>query len=82
MSSYTSSSLTLRAVLKSAAGRLGMGVPAPSESASGDRRPRVSGLTAAAKAMFAALQQETKRVPGSLRALVNRRVASWNGCEF
>jgi alkylhydroperoxidase family enzyme len=36
----------------------------------------------AATAMFAALQQETKRVPGSLRALLNRRVASWNGCEF
>ena len=36
----------------------------------------------AAKAMFAALQQETKRVPGALRALLNRRVASWNGCEF
>jgi alkylhydroperoxidase family enzyme len=36
----------------------------------------------AAKAMFAALSQETKRVPGTLRALLNRRVASWNGCEF
>jgi alkylhydroperoxidase family enzyme len=36
----------------------------------------------AAKAMFAALQQETKRVPGTLRALLNRRVAWWNGCEF
>jgi len=36
----------------------------------------------AAKAMFAALQQETTRVPGTLRALLNRRVASWNGCEF
>jgi alkylhydroperoxidase family enzyme len=36
----------------------------------------------AAKAMWAALQQETKRVPGALRALLNRRVASWNGCEF
>jgi transcription-repair coupling factor (superfamily II helicase) len=44
VSSYTSSSLTLRAVLKSAAGRLGMGVPAR----------RVSGLTPAAKAMCAA----------------------------
>jgi transcription-repair coupling factor (superfamily II helicase) len=44
VSSYTSSSLTLRAVLKSAAGRLGMGVLAG----------RVSGLTPAAKAMFAA----------------------------
>jgi alkylhydroperoxidase family enzyme len=36
----------------------------------------------AAKEMWAALQQETTRVPGTLRALVNRRVASWNGCEF
>ena len=36
----------------------------------------------AAQAMWAALQQETKRVPVTLRALLNRRVASWNGCEF
>ncbi len=36
----------------------------------------------AAKAMWAALQQETKRVPAALRALLNRRVAWWNGCEF
>jgi alkylhydroperoxidase family enzyme len=36
----------------------------------------------AAHGMWAALQQETKRVPGALRALLNRRVASWNGCEF
>jgi alkylhydroperoxidase family enzyme len=36
----------------------------------------------AAKAMWAALQQETKRVSAALRALLNRRVASWNGCEF
>jgi alkylhydroperoxidase family enzyme len=36
----------------------------------------------AAKAMWAALQQETKRVPATLRALLNRRVAWWNGCEF
>src|SRR4029453_4807714 len=35
----------------------------------------------AAKAMWAALQ-ETKRVPAALRALLNRRVAWWNGCEF
>ena len=47
MSSYTSSSLTLRAVLKSAAGRLGMGVPArritgltPAANVDGDRRGR------------------------------------------
>jgi alkylhydroperoxidase family enzyme len=36
----------------------------------------------AAQGMWAALQQETKRVPGTLRALLNRRVAWWNGCEF
>ena len=36
----------------------------------------------AAQAMWAALQQETKRVPVTLRALLNRRVAWWNGCEF
>jgi len=36
----------------------------------------------AATAMWAALQQETKRVPAALRALLNRRVAAWNGCEF
>jgi transcription-repair coupling factor (superfamily II helicase) len=52
MPSYTSSSLTLRAVFKTAAGRLGMG-------ASG--RP-VSGLTAPAKAMFAASAAARDRV--------------------
>jgi alkylhydroperoxidase family enzyme len=36
----------------------------------------------AAKGMWAALQQETTRVPAALRALLNRRVAGWNGCEF
>jgi alkylhydroperoxidase family enzyme len=36
----------------------------------------------AAQQMFATLQQETKRVAGTLRALLNRRVAGWNGCEF
>jgi alkylhydroperoxidase family enzyme len=36
----------------------------------------------AAKEMWTALQQEAKRVPVTLRALVNRRVAWWNGCEF
>jgi alkylhydroperoxidase family enzyme len=36
----------------------------------------------AAKEMWTALQQETTRVPAALRALVNRRVAWWNGCEF
>ena len=35
-----------------------------------------------AKAMWTALQLEAKRVPVTLRALLNRRVASWNGCEF
>jgi transcription-repair coupling factor (superfamily II helicase) len=44
MVSSTSTSLTLRALLKTAAGRLGLGVPGP----------RVGGLTAAAKAFFAA----------------------------
>jgi transcription-repair coupling factor (superfamily II helicase) len=42
---YTSSSLTLRSLLKSAASRLRLGVPAP----------RVSGLTDPAKAMLAAV---------------------------
>ena len=36
----------------------------------------------AAHAMWTTLQQETKRVPGALRTLLNRRVASWNQCEF
>ena len=36
----------------------------------------------AAHAMWSALQQETKRVPGTLRGLLNRRVASWNECEY
>lgn len=36
----------------------------------------------AATAMWAALQQEATRVPAALRALLNRRVAAWNGCEF
>ena len=36
----------------------------------------------AAQTMWAALQQEAKRVPGALRGLLNRRVAWWNGCEF
>src|SRR3954469_15877801 len=44
MNSSTSTSLTLRALLKTAAGRLGLGVPGRS----------VSGLTAAAKGLFAA----------------------------
>ncbi len=44
MTSYTSSSLTLRAILKEAASRLRMGVPSG----------RITGLTAPAKAMFAA----------------------------
>ena len=36
----------------------------------------------ATQAMWTAFQQETQRVPGTLRALLNRRVASWNGCPF
>jgi transcription-repair coupling factor (superfamily II helicase) len=50
--SYTSSSLTLRSLLKSAASRLRLGAPAP----------RVSGLTAPAKALFAAVAAERGRV--------------------
>ena len=52
MSSYTSSSLTLRSLLKTAAGRLRLGVSAP----------RVSGLTSPAKALFAAVAAERSRV--------------------
>ncbi len=52
MPSYTSSSLTLRAVFKTAAGRLGMGVSG---------RP-VAGLTPPAKAMFAAAAAARDRV--------------------
>ena len=36
----------------------------------------------AAHGMWTALQQGTKRVRGPLRALLNRRVAWWNGCEY
>src|SRR5688500_1165239 len=52
MSSSTSTSLTLRALLKTAAGRLGLGVPG---------RP-VSGLTPAAKGFFAAAAAARDRV--------------------
>ena len=52
MSSYTSSSLTLRSLLKTAASRLRLGVPAP----------RVSGLTPPAKALFAAVAADRHRV--------------------
>jgi transcription-repair coupling factor (superfamily II helicase) len=48
VSSYTSSSLTLRSLLKSAASRLRLGVPAP----------KVSGLTGPAKALFSAAAAE------------------------
>ncbi len=51
MSSYTSSSLTLRSLLKTAASRLRLGVPAA----------RVSGLTAPAKAFYAAVAAERGR---------------------
>jgi len=43
---------------------------------------RNPGYFRAAHRMFATLQQETKRVRGALRGLLNRRVAWWNGCEF
>jgi alkylhydroperoxidase family enzyme len=36
----------------------------------------------AAHKMFTAIRQDTPRVPATLRALLNRRVAAWNGCEF
>jgi AhpD family alkylhydroperoxidase len=36
----------------------------------------------AAKTMWTALQEDAKRVPGALRALLNRRVAWWNRCEY
>ena len=51
MSSYTSSSLTLRSLLKSAASRLRLGLPVP----------RVSGLTGPAKALYAAVAAERGR---------------------
>jgi AhpD family alkylhydroperoxidase len=35
-----------------------------------------------ASTMWAALQDDAKRVPGTLSALLNRRVAWWNGCEY
>ena len=43
---------------------------------------RNAGYFRAAHGMWTALQQETKRVPGALRGLLNRRVAAWNNCEF
>jgi len=52
VSSYTSSSLTLRSLLKTAASRLRLGAPVP----------RVSGLTPPAKALFAAVAAERQRV--------------------
>jgi alkylhydroperoxidase family enzyme len=36
----------------------------------------------AAHAMWTTLREETPHVPGALRGLLNRRVASWNKCEF
>lgn len=36
----------------------------------------------AASAMWTVFHQQTKRVPGTLRTLLNRRVAWWNKCEF
>jgi transcription-repair coupling factor (superfamily II helicase) len=51
VTTYTSSSLTLRAILKSAGGRLGLGVPGRS----------VSGLTGPAAAMFAAASATRER---------------------
>jgi alkylhydroperoxidase family enzyme len=36
----------------------------------------------AAHRMFVTIREETKRVPATLRAQLNRRVAWWNGCQF
>lgn len=36
----------------------------------------------AAKSMWAALQEDATRVPVGLRALINRRVAWWNGDQY
>jgi AhpD family alkylhydroperoxidase len=36
----------------------------------------------AAKTMWVALQEDAKRVPAMLKALLNRRVAWWNRCEY
>ena len=36
----------------------------------------------AAKAMWTALQEDATRVPVTLRALINRRVAWWNGDQY
>src|ERR687896_610436 len=52
MATFAASSLTLRALLKTAVGRVGMGV----------RGARVSGLTPPAKAMFAAAAAARDRV--------------------
>jgi transcription-repair coupling factor (superfamily II helicase) len=52
MATFAPSSLTLRALLRTAAGRVGMGV----------RAPRVSGLTPAAKALFTAVAAGRDRV--------------------
>src|SRR5437763_16832725 len=35
----------------------------------------------AAQMMWTALQEDEKRVPGPLRARLDRRVAWWNGCK-
>jgi len=43
---------------------------------------RNPGYFRAAKQMFAVMQKEMTRVPAVLRALLNRRVAAINGCEF
>lgn len=36
----------------------------------------------AASTMFATMRQEMKRVPPTLKPLLNRRVAWWNQCAF
>jgi len=58
----TSTSLTLRALLKTASGRLGLGVPGRS----------VSGLTAAAKAWFAAAAAANQAFAAAVSPLTDR----------
>ena len=67
MPSYTSSSLTLRSLLKSAASRLRLGVPAP----------RVSGLTAPAKALFAAVDLHQMNLDIDAGALFRETIYDW-----
>jgi len=42
----------------------------------------IRGYFRAVKAMWTALQEDARRAPSTLRALLNRRVAWWNRCEY